>query len=102
MQNELTLSDEFDFDLVLKEMNQSKMNGLSLAKIDKLDLKTIGVMSLNDRQQIFQKIIALMTKYPHQSSHTTESLEGLNAVIKIPSEFVCPLTTNHERTSQSI
>eukprot|EP01083_Nonionella_stella_P276733 940559_1 len=50
LQKQLTLSDAFDFDHVLNEMIKSKMNGLSLKTIDKSDLKTVGVMTLDDRR----------------------------------------------------
>eukprot|EP01083_Nonionella_stella_P160393 524304_1 len=40
LQKQLTLSNEFDFDHVLNEMATSKMNGLSLATVDKSVLKT--------------------------------------------------------------
>eukprot|EP01083_Nonionella_stella_P210324 761540_1 len=92
IRNELTLCNEFDFDNVLNEMIKSKMNGLSLATIDKTDLKTVGVMALNDRQQIYHKINELMAKYPYQKRDVSQSVEGQSAMSNIPNEFVCPLT----------
>eukprot|EP01083_Nonionella_stella_P000697 1979_1 len=49
VQKQLILSNEFDFDYVLNGMIKSKMNGLSLKSIGKSDLKTVGVMKLDDR-----------------------------------------------------
>eukprot|EP01083_Nonionella_stella_P013553 38157_1 len=91
IQNELILSNEFDFDFVLNEMIKSKMNGLSFATIDKSDLKTIGVLALDDRQQMYHTINALMVKYPHQNRNASQSVEG-QCELQIPNEFICPLT----------
>eukprot|EP01083_Nonionella_stella_P281334 957251_1 len=49
-------------------------------------------MALNDRQQIFLKITASIAKYLHQSSHSTELLEGQREMSNIPKEFICSLT----------
>eukprot|EP01083_Nonionella_stella_P225956 802897_1 len=92
IQNELMLSNEFDFECVLNEMVKSKMNGLSFTSIDKSDLKTIGVTTLNDRQQIYHKINTLMAKYPHQNTNASETVEGHCEMNNIPNEFICPLT----------
>eukprot|EP01083_Nonionella_stella_P156625 507419_1 len=69
IEKQLTLSNEFDFDHVLNEMIKSKVNGLSLPAMDKTDLKQyVGVMTLDDRQQIYRKIQELITKYPRVCS----------------------------------
>eukprot|EP01083_Nonionella_stella_P076848 209566_1 len=49
-------------------------------------------MALNDRQQIFHKITALIATFPHQSPHSTELVEGQREMANIPNEFICPLT----------
>eukprot|EP01083_Nonionella_stella_P176249 616155_1 len=68
--------------------------GLSLKSIDKSDLKTVGVMTLDDRQQIYHKIHELKAKYPHihQNARSAQPLEGQVEMSNIPKEFICPLT----------
>eukprot|EP01083_Nonionella_stella_P269354 911252_1 len=94
LQQQLTLSNEFDFDHVLNEMIKSKMNGLSFINIDKSDLKTVGVMTLDDRRQIYHRINELMAKFPHMphDAMSTQPLEGQVKINNIPKEFICPLT----------
>eukprot|EP01083_Nonionella_stella_P028821 79423_1 len=53
IQNELTLSDDFDFDHVLNEMKRCKMSGLSWTNMNQSDVKlNVDVMNVADRQQI--------------------------------------------------
>eukprot|EP01084_Bolivina_argentea_P232517 391885_1 len=99
---ELMLSGDINFDKISKQMEQSKIDGESLKTMDKSDLKSIGFEILSDRQRIYNKMQQIILKYPMKVNGINEGeLEGadnddntLVHEIKIPKEFICPLSKN--------
>lgn len=110
-ENKLVLSQNIDLIEIEEEMKKCGVNGMWFERMDKNELKLIGFSTLNDRQQIYDKIQDLLSSYPNMNKYIIYEDEGqLNDFenrnfrncdgkdgfnqngIQIPTQFLCPIT----------
>jgi len=99
--NKLRLSKEFDLKTVEQKMMEQKIGGASLRNLDKNDLKELGFSIFPDRHKTYEKIRALVEKYPgpiqdvlFDTKHNkiTADLQKEGHQTKVPQEYLCPIS----------
>ena len=108
IENKISLSSSCNLSEIEQELKKCGFNGAWFGSIDKNELKLVGFNVLNDRQQIYDRIHELISKYSKYSIY--ECIEGKadsdNILfdnpkrdgfieqngIQIPKQFLCPIT----------
>jgi len=101
-ENQLVLSSVAVLDRVQTQLTECAISGSWFESVSKNELKAIGFAVLNDRQQIYEKIRALVRAHPHcqfdGETHGEGQRFGSSAdsahsdKVQIPQLFLCPIT----------
>ena len=100
-ENELVLSDVAVLDRAQTQLTVRAISGSWLERVTQNELKALGFAVLNDRQQIYHKISALVRAHPRCAVEIngvdaeTSRGEGQSSAVcavQIPPQFLCPLT----------